>query len=424
MGLAKKIAENFLWRGIYLVSLFIINLLMARVLGAGESGRFFLLMTNLALIILVTGFCLESSIVFYGASGKIAFNKLATIGLLWSIPATIIAGIFLWYGWPPEVTNREMLFMALYVFSFLLINNFTGLFHAHQNFTTCNQLLAVVNVFFICYVIFFIGYSFFSKENQEINAGIIRDKIKWGYIITVFVQGIVLLVTSWNTLAIKKWILPSASEMRLLLRYAGLSLCANIVFFLVSRAGYWFVEYYCNAGSLGNYIQVSRLGQIFILPSIIVAGSLFPQTAGGQLSFQSNSFSLLSRSLIVIYLSAIVLSVLIGKPVISFLWGNEYDEMYRAWLFYVPGVLFLAVSYLFSPIFAGKGKVKYNIIIGLFALVVVATCSYFLIPLWGIRGAAVASSAGFMIMMILYFIIAKIKFGFSFLAKNEFFIKP
>ena len=63
MGLAKKIGENVFWRGLYLASLFLINLLMARILGAGESGQFFLLINKLALIILVISFCLEAAIV-------------------------------------------------------------------------------------------------------------------------------------------------------------------------------------------------------------------------------------------------------------------------------------------------------------------------------------------------------------------------
>ena len=417
MGLAKKIGENIFWRGCYLASLFLINLLMARILGAGESGQFFLLINNLALIILVISFCLEAAIVFYGASGRIAFNKLAGIALLWSLPAPIIIAVFFWLGWPPQTNSPGILFIMVYVFSFLLINNFSGLFHAHQNFSTGNQVLTLVNIFYITYILVTSNFSFDKKVDQMGNSMAVQERIKWAYFITVFIQGIILVIVSRTRLILKKWELPSFAEMQLLLRYAGQSLIANIVFFLVNRSGYWFVDYYCNDQLLGNYIQVSRLGQIFILPAVLIAGSLFPQTAGEKINFQSNSFSFLWRSLIIIYVSAMLLSVLIGKPVISFLWGEGYDEMYGTWLFYVPGVLFLAISYLFSPLFAGKGQVVYNILIGVLALIVVALASFIFVPLWGIRGAAIASSVGFMSMMIFYIIIAKRKFGFRFISK-------
>ena len=417
MGLAKKIGENIFWRGWYLASLFLINLLMARILGAGESGQFFLLISNLALIILVIGFCLEAAIVFYGASGKIAFNKLAGIALLWSLPAPLIMAVFFWFGWPLQTNAPGIAFIMVYVFSFLLINNFSGLFHAHQNFTTGNQVLTLVNIFYIAFILFAANFFPGKYDDQVSNSLLVQERIKWGYFITVFVQGILLVILSRTKLSLKKWELPSAAEMQLLLRYAGQSLIANIVFFLVNRSGYWFVDYYCNDQLLGNYIQVSRLGQIFILPAVLIAGSLFPQTAGDKINFQSNSFSFLWRSLIIIYVSAMLLSVLIGKPVINFLWGEGYYEMYGTWLFYIPGVLFLAISYLFSPLFAGKGQVIYNILIGLVALIVVALSSFIFVPLWGIRGAAMSSSVGFMSMMILYIIIAKRKFGFRLIAK-------
>jgi len=418
MGIAKKIGENFLWRGIYLVSVFVINLLMARILGAGESGRFFLLINNLALLIMVAGFCLESSLVFYGASHKISLNKLATIGLLWCIPVPIITIAFLWFGWQQQLSTPDTLFIAGYVFSFMLINIFTALFHAHQNFATASQVLTLVNIFFIVFFLQYVNYSPNSVSQEEHFTTSIQEKIKWGYYSTVFLQGIILFVVSRNKLKFKKWILPTTAEMQLLLRYSAQSFFSNIVFFLISRSGYWFVEYYCTDSSLGNYIQVSRLGQVFILPAVIIAASLFPQTVGDKINFQSRSFSILSRLLIGIYLSAILLSAFIGNTVISFLWGKEYSEMYSTWLFYIPGVLFLAISYLFSPIFAGKGKVIYNIFIGSITLMVVLVCSFLTIPAWGIHGAAISSSVGFMVMMILYFIIAKRKFGFSFLNKQ------
>jgi O-antigen/teichoic acid export membrane protein len=107
-----------------------------------------------------------------------------------------------------------------------------------------------------------------------------------------------------------------------------------------------------------------------------------------------------------------------GKFIILFLWGKEFNEMYEPLLLTLPGVICFAVSYLFSPIFAGLGKVRYNLNIGLLTLAVVVICNFLLVPSWGIRGAAISTSVGFVVMMISYFIIAKQKFGFSFKNKN------
>lgn len=88
--------------------------------------------------------------------------------------------------------------------------------------------------------------------------------------------------------------------------------------------------------------------------------------------------------------------------------------MYWPLIIMMPGIIFLAVSYIFSPIFAGKGKVNYNVYISLVTLALVVACNFLLIPEWGIEGAAFATSIGFLAMMILYIIIANKKMGLSF----------
>ena len=95
MGVAKKIGQHFLWRGLYLVSVFVINLMMARILGASDSGQFYLLLNNLSLIVLLMGFSLESALVYFSAEGKIAPQKLFTLTIVWSLLVLAVSFLFL-----------------------------------------------------------------------------------------------------------------------------------------------------------------------------------------------------------------------------------------------------------------------------------------------------------------------------------------
>jgi len=116
---------------------------------------------------------------------------------------------------------------------------------------------------------------------------------------------------------------------------------------------------------------------------------------------------------IIVYLLGGLFIFAFGRLLILFLWGNEYNEMYEPLILTMPGIIFLAISYLFSPIFSGSGRLSYNIIICLLTLMVVVLFNFLLIPGWGIKGAAVATTAGFAVMMVLYVVFAKLKFGFS-----------
>ena len=61
------------------------------------------------------------------------------------------------------------------------------------------------------------------------------------------------------------------------------ALAANVVFFLVYKVDYMFVNYspVCTAADLGNYIQVSKLGQMMLIIPQIIASVVFPRTASG-----------------------------------------------------------------------------------------------------------------------------------------------
>jgi len=227
-------------------------------------------------------------------------------------------------------------------------------------------------------------------------------------------QGVIISI-AWFGKKGKKFSLMifPLKEIGPVIKYSLAALTGNIIYFILYRIDYWFVESYCPSKSLGNYIQVSRLGHLLIMPCIIIAGTLFPQSSKENISFNSSSFRKLFWIIVLLYSLGGLLVLFAGKPLILFFWGREYNEMYEPLLLTMPGILFLAVSYLFSPIFAGTGKVKLNIIIAFCATIVVIVSNALLVPRLGIKGAAIATTIAFTVMMILYFMFAKLNYAFS-----------
>ena len=76
---------------------------------------------------------------------------------------------------------------------------------------------------------------------------------------------------------------PERHLFKQIIRYSLTALGANAVFFLVYRIDYLFVNYspVCSAADLGNYIQVSKLGQMMLVVPQIIASVVFPRTASG-----------------------------------------------------------------------------------------------------------------------------------------------
>ena len=60
----------------------------------------------------------------------------------------------------------------------------------------------------------------------------------------------------------RKTDVPCPPILKIVIRYSLFALMANLIYFLVNRIDYWFVEHYCSAEDLGNYIQASKLAQM------------------------------------------------------------------------------------------------------------------------------------------------------------------
>jgi O-antigen/teichoic acid export membrane protein len=76
---------------------------------------------------------------------------------------------------------------------------------------------------------------------------------------------------------------PDRGQFIKLIKYCLTAFGANAVFFMVYKIDYLFVNYspVCTAADLGNYIQVSKIGQLMLLVPQIIASVVFPRTASG-----------------------------------------------------------------------------------------------------------------------------------------------
>jgi O-antigen/teichoic acid export membrane protein len=92
------------------------------------------------------------------------------------------------------------------------------------------------------------------------------------------------------------------------------------------------------------------------------------------------------------------------KPIIAMLFGQRFVPAVQPLLLLLPGVIMLSTSKVLCGDLAGRGKPGYAMMSSVIGLVVNIPCCYFLIPKWGINGAAVASSISYSISAIIVII--------------------
>lgn len=400
MNFKKLLMQSLLWRGVYFLTVLVLNIVLARYLLADGAGWINYLTNFFAFIILIASLNLESAVTYFSSKEEISKPKLTTVSLLITLIAGVSVIIILNYYFgeikntPYEEKRLYLLYAVTYICGLLLTNFFTVMFYAQRNFFLPNFIMSLINLGLIIYI----ANSGVGGKKFSIVLNV--------YFIVLLIQGIVLWLayTAKNHILLKfEWL--SNIEWKKMFRYALLSLTANVVFFLVYRIDYWFVRHNltisCTEQDLGNYIQVSKLGQMLLIIPQILASAVFPHTASGFDRAEVNkSVMVISRLLTQFFLVLIALVAILGQWFFPFVFGQTFNNMYVPMLLLLPGILSLSVLALLSAYFSGKGNIRINIKGAFVALIFVIIANFFLVPLYGIYAAAVVSSVAYTINLL------------------------
>ncbi len=403
MQATGTLLQTVLWRGLYYVTAFIINIVIARHFQASVSGTVYYISSMYALGVLLSSLSLESGIIYFAAKKEIQSVKLFNFSIIWSFVIGLITFFttcfFVEKSYFGISSNLLVLSAVLYISGNLLITYCAGFFYACNNFRVPN-IIIITGTLLLIILIPYGGKSVIPAINDE--------NYFYVYFSSFFVQGVCMAVAA-RIKYIKAGILQflSVAEFKLLFRYCALAFMGNIIFFLLYRIDYFFVEKYCNAEQLGNYIQVSKLVHLFFILPTILASAVFPITAGGQKEGINKLLTLLSRSIFFLYIFACLILVLTGKWLFPFVFGKSFTAMYQPFLWLIPGILSLSGIFTLTAYFAGKNRIKINITGSVYALVVILGGDIIFIPKYGISAAALISSLGYIVYQV--YIIAVFK---------------
>ncbi len=214
--------------------------------------------------------------------------------------------------------------------------------------------------------------------------------------------------------------LPSSVGLQKIINYSSAAFLSNIMFFLVYRVDYWFVEKYCTHNELGNYIQVSKIVQWFLLIPMMIGTAIFPLTAAGKDTVIVHKIVVISRVLLWVYLLACLGLAITGFWIFVWIFGKTYTYMYPVFLLHIPGILALASLYPVSSYHAGIKRVDINLKGSLLALLFIILLNILFTPVYVIYAASVASSVGYMV----YFIFSLFQFNRQNKMKLSLFFKP
>lgn len=388
MKLRNLIFQSILWRGFYFASVLLLNIMIARYYEASYSGLLFFVTNSFALFVTISSLSMESGVAYYASSGQIALSRLANFSFWWALTASIIIYIILktgiYFGIFNKLYETYLFYAVCYIMGCMLVNFFAATFYSQKNFLTPNIALGLVNCILIIILPLTSGKIFSVEVYMHV------------YFIGFLAQGFLIAFLFYSKYGwFNLFNFPTKQEFVKIFKYGAMSFLGNLLFFLVYRIDYWFVEAYCSTASLGNYIQVSKLVQtLFILPSII-ASAVFPAIISSEERRISEKIAIIARVLLLVYIIVCTSLAVTGFWLFPFIFGNTFSQMYISFLLLMPGILALVMVYPVTAYFAGIKRLKVNVMSLFLTFLVIIAGNIIITPRYGINGAAAVSSIGY-----------------------------
>jgi O-antigen/teichoic acid export membrane protein len=378
------------------VSLLLISVIsgivIARTLGASGRGAYAVASTVAAIGAQLTTLGLHASNTYYlardrGLLPSLIGNSLGVCILIGGAIGLALIGISVVVGLD-ELLHGDLLWLAaiaipIYAAFTLLQNLLLGLYETAR----FNRVELMVNIGSLIALLVLVVYGWQSPAS---------------------VYGVSLLVSVAVMLGVLRWLVKkgggvtfSASLFRNNFSFSMRAYFSTLLFLLVARVDVLLLAHFQGDEAAGHYAIAISLGDLLSMLAVVTGNILFPRLSGEKDS--GLRWKIASRTAIVIAVVIISLgcaSMPVAAPMLSFLYGEEFQVSSSAYILLIPGVICLSINVIFMNFYAAEGMPPVVVIAPLVALFLKLVLGMLLIPSGGIEGAAISASFAYVLVLL------------------------
>jgi O-antigen/teichoic acid export membrane protein len=159
---------------------------------------------------------------------------------------------------------------------------------------------------------------------------------------------------------------------------------------LNSRVDVFFVAYFVGHTALGYYAVAFSVAELLWQIPFAFAIMLFPKASALDGREAASTASATCRQVLLVTFVAVAGALVTGHFLLS-LYGEEFLKGLTAYYILAPSALCYCVYKVLGSALAARGRPETTLYSGLVSLPVTLALDFYLIPRWGIEGAAVAS---------------------------------
>jgi len=187
----------------------------------------------------------------------------------------------------------------------------------------------------------------------------------------------------------------------------------NVAAFFNYRLDVFLVNYFLDSAQVGLYALGVVISEALWQIPAAAAVTLFPRTARTVKHGASEFTCLILRQIFFLSCVSGALLALVSPFVVPLVFGARFSPSIAVIWWILPGTIALALAKVASSDLAARHKTGYASAFGLVALVITVVLDFLLIPRMGINGAAIASSAAYMVNTVLLLAALKRLLGVS-----------
>ncbi len=379
----------------------ITSIILARTLGPTGRGIYALIILIPAVMLRLGSLGIEAANVYFTGSKRYQIKDIVSNSLLSSILLGLVL-IFLFWGMAhlnifhrflnSNQINSFYLWLVVLTVPLSLLSGFlNNIFLGKEEIAKYNKINIFRSVLQLITIIIFLLIL-----RQRVFGAVIS------YVLTII--GITLFII----LSIRKITKISLSFNRRLfkdsIKYGLKCYFGNLAQFLNYRLDMFLVAAFLTPTAVGYYsIAVGIAEKLWMLPGAI-ATVLFPRISSLKDAEANNLTPRVARyTFLITFVTSLILAIL-AQPLIKILFGSAFLPSVTPLLILLPGIIALSGCKVLTADLAGRGKPQFGTYASFTSLGVNIPLNLWLIPKWGISGAAFASSVAYIIATIIVII--------------------
>lgn len=376
---------------------FIIYLFIPKFIGPELYGIFSFQTAFVGLLIPLSSLGFGSGIVYLLSSNKYKVTDVSSTILRLAFVLAILNGalVFLLYNlgllqsFVEGISAVQIFYFSLAIFCQSISFILGRLFYGNSEFKILNRIeisISLLNPILLIALFFLLGSA---------NATFLYISFL-GVSLIGFLLHAYFAFRFWNRKEYNKEFVKAASSYGFQSWPGDLAVRANL------RMDQLVLISFNSASALGVYnIAVKLVELVWLVPDAI-GPVLFNRIAKQEQSTKSLALiARLHRLLLSISLILLIFMTLISYYVIiPFFLGSDYTAMMIPFVLLIPGSLFLISSKIITKLFSATGQVKWTSQISIIGALVSIVGYFLLIPMWGMQGAAIASTVGYFCLSV------------------------